>query len=117
MKHSKVTQKLNQKVIAAVDVVEAQLFAAVGADSIEDKTKGFLGIVYDVNFSNFPASLDVRCYFEDDTALASMKEQESLFQKKLHQQLFKRAIILKDARNNLHFYVQEPDAMHDLEGQ
>jgi len=115
MKNSKVTQKLNAKLIAAIDEVEALIFSMVGASSIEDKSRGFIGIVYDVDFSNFPSSLDVRCYFENEAALAAALDKESLFQKKLHQKLFKRAILLKDARENLHFYVQKEEAIRDLE--
>jgi len=97
MKLSKVTKKLNNKLLNTLQTLQSQ---------VSQQLNGFVKLEHTVQFDLFPSSLLVTCYFENDSLLAQAKASERLFQKQLHKLLFKQGILLKDPSHNLNFCTQ-----------
>ncbi|WP_426356975.1 hypothetical protein ACPUVO_10800 [Pseudocolwellia sp. HL-MZ19] len=97
MKHSKTTQKLENRLIATIEKMKILL---------AEELAGFVDINYVVKYDNFPNSLLMHCTFDKDTNLVQAKSQEVTYQKKLHRLLFKQGIVLKNSSHNLVF-IQE----------
>lgn len=94
MKHSKTTQKLENKLKKAIEQLEALA---------NEDLEGFISISFTVKYDHFPNSLLVHCSFNDEDSLLNAKNSELKFQKKLHQLLFKQGILLKNSAHNLAF--------------
>jgi hypothetical protein len=93
MKMSKITQRLNQKLLVALDQVneEAKL------------VDGFSHLSHTVQFDLFPGSLLVHCHFNETQQLlvAQGSHVETKLQKQLSKLLLKKGIVLKDPKMNL----------------
>lgn len=94
MKLSKITQKLNIKVLKAIETITIQA---------NEELMGFVNIEHFVQFDLFPRSLLLTCHFENQMALDQVKHAEVIFQKKLHKILLKQGIVLKNPCQNLVF--------------
>ncbi|MEO9509424.1 MAG: hypothetical protein ABJG28_09565 [Nonlabens ulvanivorans] len=94
MKHSKTTQKLENRLLSTIKKIEALL---------SQEFTHFKEISYTVQYDNFPNSLLVHCSFDNEIDLAQVKTHEVNYQKKLHQLLFKQGIVLKNSNHNLAF--------------
>ncbi|WP_077342744.1 hypothetical protein [Pseudocolwellia agarivorans] len=94
MKHSKTTQKLQNKLDTTIEKLTTLL---------QEELTGFTHVSFTVKFDNFPNSLLVHCTFDNDVNLSAAKTIESTYQKKLHQLLFKQGILLKNSSHNLAF--------------
>lgn len=93
MKISKITQRLNQKLLDVLNLVNEE------AKQVE----GFSHLSHTVQFDCFPGSLLVHCHLNDEQQLqeAQGNHSETKLQKLLHKLLLKKGIVLKDPKMNL----------------
>ena len=93
MKMSKITQRLNQKLLAVL----------VKIDEEAKLVDGFSHLTHTVQFDLFPSSLLVQCHFSEDQKAreAQGSHVETKLQKQLHKLLLKKGIVLKDPKMNL----------------
>ena len=98
MKISKTIRKLNDKLAASIQTINA-----LASEELE----GFVKLDHSIQFDLFPGSLLVSCYFESHDHLDKAMKFEKKYQKKLSILLLKHGIKLKDAKQNLKFYVLE----------
>jgi len=93
MKMSKICQRLNKKLLAALAQINEE------AKEID----GFSHLSHTVQFDCFPSSLLVHCHFSDAEQLqvAQSNLVETKLQKQLHKLLLKKGIVLKDPKMNL----------------
>lgn len=93
MKMSKICQRLNEKLLVVLVLVEKE------AKQID----GFSHLSHTVLFDCFPGSLLVLCHFSDEQKLLNAQNSniESKLQKQLSKLLFKKGILLKEPKMNL----------------
>ena len=101
MKQSKTVLKLESKLI----LVSEDLNKLLSQDFTE-----FDSLSYSVKFDHFPGSLLFTCIFENTEEFLTIKTNEKRYQVKLHQLLFRKGIVLKNASHNLRFIIKENNA-------
>lgn len=88
-KLSKVTLKLNTALLTVLDELKHQLLTELN---------GFVRLNHEVKFDNFPASILVYGYFDNEQNLTAAKDLEKTYQKQLKALLLKKGILLKTAK-------------------
>ncbi len=93
MKMSKICQRLNDKLLAALTIIDEE------AKLVE----GYSHLSHTVQFDCFPGSLLVQCHFDEDQQVRAAKgcHVETKLQKRLHKLLLKKGILLKEPKKNL----------------
>lgn len=94
-KLSKVTTKLNNALLEILSALSSQL---------STEANGFIKLDHEVKFDNFPGSIFVSCYFQNEQCLTEAKALEKDYQKQLKKLLLKKGILLKTV-NHLQFII------------
>ncbi len=94
MKMSKITLKLNERLLKVINVI---------SDQAQNELEGLVKTTHTVQFELFPGSLLVNCFFETQAQLDNSQALEKVFQRKLQKLLLKQGILLKESSRNLKF--------------
>lgn len=109
MKLNKTTQKLDNNVCKAL---------TIACESSLHDINGFRWLTHRANYTNFPASLVVTCVFDTDAEIIAMKAEklDEQLRQTIQKQLLKVGVVLKSARQNIHFDSEE-SCQRDHQGQ
>ena len=92
---TKICQRLNDKLITALDLLSKEA----------EQHENFSHITHTVKFDCFPASLLVIVHYQenkiDNSDIQEYKSIETILQKQLHRLLLKKGIVLKKPTMNL----------------
>jgi hypothetical protein len=97
---NKTIKKLDNQIVKAL---------TIACEQLKDEFEDFTWLTHQADFSNFPASLIVRCVFNTDAGLATLKHEqgEAIFSKRIHAALLKVGILLKSPKRHVVFDTEE----------
>ncbi|MFC4701217.1 Fis family transcriptional regulator [Glaciecola siphonariae] len=99
----KTVKKLDANVIKAL---------TLSCEYLKGLTPEFLWLTHTADYSNFPASLQIRCVFTTD---AASEGYLSVFAKRIHADLLKAGVLLKAPKHHIVFD-SEQACLRDHEG-
>jgi hypothetical protein len=106
MKLNKASQKIDNNICKAL---------TIACESALHEVSGFSWLTHRANYTNFPASLVITCVFETEAEIEEMKRQEKddLLRNAILKQLVKVGVVLKKAKQQIHFDSEEACLQHD----
>jgi len=109
MKLNKTTKKIDDNVCKALTIV---------CEQAKNEIDGFIWLTHRANYTNFPASLVITCVFDLDDEVTALKEShlDEKLTAAIQKQLLKVGVVVKSARQNVHFDSEE-SCLREHQGQ